>query len=78
MDQVVEGSRNDNLIEVIMEAFIISGGLQRDQIAQKLIYDLGKIVLMYFKATRMVLQNKFVTIMLLILYGSIVWPTTLI
>jgi hypothetical protein len=75
---VVEGSRNDNLIEVIMEAFIISGGLQRDQIAQKLIYDLGKIVLMYFKATRMVLQNKFVTIMLLILYGSIVWPTTLI
>jgi len=75
---VVEGSRNDNLIEVIMEAFIISGGLQRDQIAQKLIYDLGKTVLMYFKATRMVLQNKFVTIMLLILYGSIVWPTTLI
>ncbi len=75
---MVEGSRNDNLIEVIMEAFIISGGLQRDQIAQKLIYDLGKIVLMYFKATRMVLQNKFVTIMLLILYGSIVWPTTLI
>jgi uncharacterized membrane protein (UPF0136 family) len=75
---VVEGSRNDNLIEVIMEAFIISGGLQRDQIAQKLIYDLGKTVLLYFKATRMVLQNKFVTIMLLILYGSIVWPTTLI
>ncbi len=61
-----------------MEAFIISGGLQRDQIAQKLIYDLGKTVLLYFKATRMVLQNKFVTIMLLILYGSIVWPTTLI
>ncbi len=67
MDQVVEESRNDNLTEVIMEAFIISGGLQSDQIAQKLIYDLGKMVLMYFKTTRMVLQNKFVTIMLLIL-----------
>jgi hypothetical protein len=64
---VVEESRNDNLTEVIMEAFIISGGLQSDQIAQKLIYDLGKMVLMYFKTTRMVLQNKFVTIMLLIL-----------
>jgi len=64
---VVEESRNDNLIEVIMEAFIISGGFQRDQIAQKLIYDLGKMVLMYFKTTRMVLQNKFATIMLLIL-----------
>lgn len=50
-----------------MEAFIISGGLQSDQIAQKLIYDLGKMVLMYFKTTRMVLQKKFVTIMLLIL-----------
>jgi hypothetical protein len=57
---VVEGLRNDNLTKVIMEAFIISGGLQRDQIAQKLIYDLGKMVLMHFKATRMVLQNKFV------------------
>jgi hypothetical protein len=67
LDQVVEESRNDNLTEVIMEAFIISGGLQSDQIAQKFIYDLGKMVLMYFKTTRMVLQNKFVTIMLLIL-----------
>jgi len=64
---VVEESRNDNLTEVIMEAFIISGGLQSDQIAQKLIYDLGKMVLMYFKTTRMVLQKKFVTIMLFIL-----------
>lgn len=64
---MVEESRNDNLTEVIMEAFIISGGLQSDQIAQKLIYDLGKMVLMYFKTTRMVLQKKFVTIMLLIL-----------
>jgi hypothetical protein len=61
-----------------MEAFTISGGLQRDQIAQKFIYDLGKMVLMYFKATRMVLQNKFVTIMLLILQGSIVWPIAFI
>lgn len=64
---MVEESRNDNLTEVIMEAFIISGGLQSDQIAQKLIYDLGKMVLMYFKTTRMVLQKNFVTIMLLIL-----------
>jgi hypothetical protein len=37
LDRVIEGSRNDNLIKVIMEALMIGGGVPRDQIAQKLI-----------------------------------------
>ncbi len=37
LDQVIEGSRNDKLTKVIMEALMIVGGVPRDQIAQKLI-----------------------------------------
>ncbi len=36
-DRVVASSRNDNLIKVIMEALMISGGLPQNQIAQKII-----------------------------------------
>jgi hypothetical protein len=37
LKKMIEGSRRDNLIKVIMEALMIGGGLPRDQIAQKLI-----------------------------------------
>jgi hypothetical protein len=33
LDQVVEGSRNDKMTKVIMEALIIGGGVPRNQIA---------------------------------------------
>ncbi len=37
LDWVVKGLGSDNLTKVIMEAFMISGGVLRDQIAQKFI-----------------------------------------
>jgi len=37
LDQVIVGSRNDNLTKVIMKALMIGGGVLRDQIAHKLI-----------------------------------------
>jgi hypothetical protein len=37
LDQVVEGLGNDNMTKVIMQVLMISGGVQRNQIAQKLI-----------------------------------------
>ncbi len=37
LDRVVKGLGSDNLIKVIMEAFMIGGGVPRDQIVQKLI-----------------------------------------
>jgi hypothetical protein len=33
LDRIVEGSGNDNLTKVIMEALMISGGVPKDQIA---------------------------------------------
>jgi hypothetical protein len=38
LDRVLEGSSNDNLTKVIMEALTIGGELPTNQIAQKLIY----------------------------------------
>jgi hypothetical protein len=75
LDQVIEGSGSDNQTKVIMEALMISGGVPRDQIAHNL-FALGKMLLMYFKAPKVVLQNKSKITMLLISLGSIVWPTT--
>jgi len=37
LDRVVSSSRSDNLIKVIMEALMISGGLPQNWITQKLI-----------------------------------------
>jgi len=45
------------MTKVIMQALMISGGVPKNQIAQKLIC-VEKMVLMYFKAPRVVLQNK--------------------
>ncbi len=66
LDRVVEGSRSDNLTNVIMEPLMIGGHLLKDQNAQKL-YVLRQMVSMYFMATIMVLQNKSKKIILLIL-----------
>jgi hypothetical protein len=66
---MIERLRNDNLTKVIMEMLTIGGGLSKDQIAQKLIC-FGQMVLMSFKAQKMVLQNKFMTpILFILLYG---------
>jgi hypothetical protein len=37
LDRIVEGLGSDNLTKVIMEIFMIGGGVPKDQIAQKLI-----------------------------------------
>jgi hypothetical protein len=37
LDRMVEGSRSNNLIKVIMEAMMIGGGLARDHIANKVV-----------------------------------------
>jgi len=66
LDRVVEGSRSDNLTNVIMEPLMIGGHLLKDQNAQKL-YVLRQMVSMYFMAIIMVLQNKSKKIILLIL-----------
>jgi hypothetical protein len=54
-----EGSCNDNLAKVIMEALTIHGGCQ-DRLP-KSSCALGLMVLMSFKAQKMVLQNTFMT-----------------
>jgi len=73
LDRVVASSRSDNLIKVIMEAFMIGGGLPQNQIAQNLIC-FGAKLLMFFKGEGLVSQNKFMIVMLPIFWGSIAWP----
>ncbi len=74
---MLEGSSSDNLTKVIMEALTIGGGLLKYQIAQKLIC-FGVDGVNVFKGTKMVLQNKVMTLMPLIILGSIIFPITLI
>jgi hypothetical protein len=40
----------------------------------KSLYVLGQMVLMFFKGQGLVSQNKSMTVMLPILWGSIAWP----
>ncbi len=54
LDQVIEGSKSDNLTKVIMEALMIGDGVVRDHIAQKLIC-FGANGVNVFKAPRVVL-----------------------
>ncbi len=77
LNMMLEGSSSDNLTKVIMEALTIGGGLQKYQIAQKLIC-FGVDGVNVFKGTKMVLQNKVMTLMPLIILGSIIFPITLI
>jgi hypothetical protein len=51
LDRVVTSSRSDNLIKVIMEAFMVGGSLPQNQIAQKLIC-FGEIGINVFQGTR--------------------------
>lgn len=69
---MVASSRNDNLIKVIMEAFMIGGGLPQNQIAQKLIC-FGAKVLMFFKGQGLVSQIRFMIVIFPIFWGSIAW-----
>jgi hypothetical protein len=58
-----------------MEAFMIGGGVARDQIAQKLIC-FGANGVNVFQSTKSNVTKQIKEIMYLILLGSIVWPTT--
>ncbi len=65
LDIMLKGLGSENLTKVIMEVLTIGEGLPRYQIAQKFIF-LGQMVLMSYRAQKMVLQNIFMTLMSLI------------
>jgi len=73
LDIVFEGSHNDNLANVIMEALTIGRGLPRNHIAQKLLC-FGRNGVNIFQGTKNGLQNIFMTPMPLILLGPLYGP----
>jgi hypothetical protein len=65
---MLEGLSSDNLTKVIMEHSQLAKGCQEIKL-HKSSFVLGHMVLMFFKAQKMVLQNKFMTPTPFILLG---------